>query len=154
MKNKRLVMGLPLVAVLVLGIFAFKGNSPVPEKVKAAFEKKFPQAKKVKWEKESDTEWEAEFKMDGMEYSANFLEDGNWQETEHEIKEKDIPSTVATTLKRELPGYKVEEAEVSETEKGLVYEFEMEKGEEGVEVVIDSNGTLIQKKGIGRRGRT
>ena len=85
-----------------------------------------PQVKKVKWDKESDAEWEAEFKMDGMEYSANFLEDGTWKETEHEIEQKDIPDAVRATLDNELPGYEIEEAEISETVDGLTYEFEVE----------------------------
>lgn len=146
MKNKRFIIGLPLAALLGLALFAFASNRSVPLKVKAAFVKKFPHVKKVKWDKESDAEWEAEFKMDGMEYSANFLEDGTWKETEHEIEQKDIPHAVRATLDNELGGYEIEEAEISETVDGLTYEFEMEKGEEILEVSIDANGKLVHKQ--------
>jgi len=152
MKNKKIIIGLPLAALLGLALFAFASNRSVPLRVKAAFVKKFPQVKKVKWDKESDTEWEAEFKMDGMEYSANFLEDGTWRETEHEIKQKDIPDVVRVTLDSELSGYEIEEAEISETVDGLTYEFEMEKGEEELEVSIDSHGKLIHKKVADEKG--
>lgn len=50
----------------------------VPEAVKTAFSQKFPAAKKVSWDMESASEWEAEFKLEGNEYSANFLTDGTW----------------------------------------------------------------------------
>lgn len=145
MKNKKVIIGLPLAALLGLTLFAFTSNRSVPLRVKAAFVKKFPHVKKVKWDKESDAEWEAEFKMDGMEYSANFLEDGTWKETEHEIKIKDIPDTVKATLNSEFAGYEIEEAEISETVDGLTYEFEIEKGEEELEVAIDAQGKVTYK---------
>ncbi|WP_431160796.1 PepSY-like domain-containing protein [Flagellimonas beolgyonensis] len=145
MKNKKIIIGLPLAALLGLALFAFASNRSVPLRVKAAFVKKFPHVKKVKWDKESDAEWEAEFKMDGMEYSANFLEDGTWKETEHEIKIKDIPDTVKATLNSEFAGYEIEEAEISETVDGLTYEFEIEKGEEELEVAIDAQGKVTYK---------
>ncbi|GLU45164.1 PepSY-like domain-containing protein [Allomuricauda sp. NBRC 101325] len=146
MKNKKLILGLPLVAVLGFGLLAFTGNSTVPEKVKTAFAKKFPNAKKIKWDKESETEWEAEFKMDGTEYSANFLADGTWKETEHEIKEKDIPAAVSATLKNAFSAYEIEEVEVVDSNQGQFYEFELEKGEENLEVKIAATGTVIAKK--------
>jgi len=117
-----------------------------PSKVKSAFAKKFPTAKKVKWDKENDTEWEAEFKMNGKEYSANFINDGTWKETEFEIKKSEIPTAVKTTLDKEFAGYKIEEVEVSETVNGKVYEFALEKGEEELEIAISPNGKVTKKK--------
>jgi hypothetical protein len=43
----------------------------IPAAVKTAFFQKFPTAKKVNWDLESATEWEAEFKQGGKEYAAN-----------------------------------------------------------------------------------
>lgn len=152
MKNKKIIIGLPLAALLGLALFAFASNRSVPLRVKAAFVKKFPQVKKVKWDKESDAEWEAEFKMNGMEYSANFLEDGTWKETEHEIEQKDIPDAVKATLDTELSGYEIEEAEISETVDGLTYEIEVEKGEQELEVSIDVHGKLTHKQVVDEEG--
>ena len=41
---------------------AQKVETVVPEKVQVAFKSKFPEAKKIAWEQESDNEWEGEFK--------------------------------------------------------------------------------------------
>ncbi|WP_028283546.1 PepSY-like domain-containing protein [Olleya marilimosa] len=143
MKTLKVILG----AFLVTTIFAFaSGGDKAPQKVKEAFAKKFPTAKKVKWEKENATEWEAEFKMNKVEYSANFLEDGTWKETEHEIEEKDIPQNVKTVLATKFPGYEMEEVEISETKDGMVYEFEIEKGESNMEVVIDTNGKIVKQE--------
>lgn len=84
--------------------------------------------------------------MNGVEYSANFLTDGTWEETEHEIKKNHIPENVKNTLDTAFKGYEIEEAEISETTEGSVYEFELEKGEEAWEVTIDLNGKLVKKE--------
>ncbi|HQH42100.1 MAG TPA: hypothetical protein PK825_10175, partial [Bacteroidales bacterium] len=63
-----------LLSVFLILSFPVRGQNGqnVPEAVKTAFAKQFPNATKVKWSKENDKEWEAEFKTDGKAYSANF----------------------------------------------------------------------------------
>ena len=80
------------IAFISAGIVSFTTpqTKAIPEIVKTAFTKKFPSVKKVDWEKESDSEWEAVFKMNRIEYSANFTTDGKWLETEHEISKNRI----------------------------------------------------------------
>jgi len=143
MKTLKVILG----AFLVTTLFAFaSGGDKAPKKVKDAFAKKFPTAKKVKWEKENATEWEAEFKMNNTEYSANFMADGTWTETEHEIDEKEIPAIVKKALSTNFPVYEMEEVEISETAQGMVYEFEIEKGETEMEVAIDANGKIVKQE--------
>lgn len=121
-------------------------NETAPEKVLSAFSQKFPEAKKVEWEMEDETEWEAEFKMNGKEYSANFSINGDWKETEYEIKKSDIPAEIQTILDQNFTDYDLEKAEIAETASGQSYEFEIEVGEEEFEVVIDAQGKLTKKK--------
>jgi len=135
-----------MVFVSTMAFTACGQKSDVPAKVKTAFEQKFPNATKVSWDKENAKEWEAEFKMEGKEYSANFDADGNWKETEYEIRKSDIPTAVKSTLDKDFNGYKIEEAEISETSDGTVYEFELEKGKSEIEVAISPNGKLVMQK--------
>ncbi|MFC5624212.1 PepSY-like domain-containing protein [Algoriphagus winogradskyi] len=123
-------------------------ENEVPSAVKNAFFQKFPKAKKVNWDMESATEWEAEFNQDGKEYSANFLTGGTWQETEHEIKTTEIPEAIKQTLAQDFAGFKIEEAEISEKADGSVYEVAVEKGEEEWELVFDLEEKLLEKKAI------
>lgn len=134
------------IAVLMSGSFTWAQKADAPQNVKVAFAEKFPVAKSVKWNRESQTEWEAEFKMNGMKYSANFLEDGTWEETEQVVKMTDIPSNVKKTLDTEFLGQKIEEAEISETLEGTVYEFGLERGKQRLEVAIDNNGKVVRKE--------
>ncbi|TRZ42954.1 PepSY-like domain-containing protein [Robertkochia solimangrovi] len=145
MKTLKVILG----AFLTISLLAFiKAGDKVPEKVRQAFTKKFPTVNKVKWEKENEREWEAEFKLNKVEYSANFLVDGTWQETEHEIDETEVPQQVNAALISAFPGYEVEEVEISESYTGIVYEFEIEKGESDMEVTIDAAGKIIKKESI------
>jgi len=118
----------------------------VPEKVQEAFKLKFPTATSVKWEKENETEWEAEFKLDEKEYSTNFLSDGTWIETEQEITSSDLPKAVQQTLSKDFAGFKVEEVETTEKPNFKGYEVELKKGKEKMEVVFDANGKVISTK--------
>jgi len=143
MKNVTILMA---VVVMVLSQACAQSNSQVPGKVKTAFDQKFPNAKKVKWDKENSSEWEAEFKMNGKEYSANFASDGTWKETEYEIKRSDIPAAVKQTLDSDFAAYDLEEAEISETANGRVYEFDLEKDETDMEVAISPDGKVVKKE--------
>jgi uncharacterized membrane protein YkoI len=139
-------LNLIVVAFAALSFTACAQKTTAPENVAKAFTQKFPDAKSVKWDKENDTEWEAEFKLNGEEYSANFSTDGTWKETEHEIEKSDVPANVKQTLDSEFVGYKIEEAEISETAEGSVYEFELEKGETEMEVAISPDGKVVEKE--------
>jgi hypothetical protein len=144
---KKMILGLSLILMATVAIACSdSGKDKVPKAVKDAFTKKFPTAKKVDWDKENDTEWEAEFKMSRMEYSANFLTDGTWKETEHVIDEELVPQDVMASLKLNFPGYKMEGAEISETKDNIVFEFEIEKGESEMEVGIDDKGRVVKKQ--------
>lgn len=136
-----------LSAVLLLSFTACgQSDNKVPEAVKSSFSQKFSNAINVKWDKENDNEWEAEFKMDGIKYSANFDNSGAWSETEYQISFSDIPEAVKTTLNKESAGSKIEVSEVSETKDGKVYEFIISKGESETELQIDNAGNIVKKK--------
>lgn len=80
MKKSLLVAG--LVALMGLGACSDGvKESDVPATVKSSFQAKYPGATDAKWKKEtSDGKkvYEAEFKLDGKEIEAEFLEDGTF----------------------------------------------------------------------------
>jgi hypothetical protein len=134
-----------LSALVFFGITACgQSGKEVPVTVKSAFSQKFADATSVKWGKENDREWEAEFKMNGMAYSANFENSGAWIETEYKISLKEIPEAVKATLDKESAGAEVKESEVSETKEGKAYEFIIGKAVGETELVIDSSGNILK----------
>jgi len=138
---------LAFAALFLISITACgQAGKDVPATVKSTFSQKFPKATNVEWGKENDKEWEAEFKMDGKEYSANFDIAGTWIETEYEISTKEIPASVKATFDKESLGYKIGESVVTENKDGRAYEFLLKKGETEIELIIDSNGKVIKKE--------
>jgi uncharacterized membrane protein YkoI len=136
-----------LCAGLVLtSLMACDQKNTTPKEVTVAFTSKFPIAKSVKWHKESETEWEAEFKMNKIEYSANFEANGTWKETEHEIKISEVPINVKNALMESYPECDIEEVEISETNKGIVYEFAIENEDQELEIALNSEGTIVKKE--------
>ncbi len=134
---------------MIFAVFSFSAcgqKENVPAKVKTAFLQKFPHATNISWDKENTTEWEAEFKMAGKQYSANFDTEGNWKETEYKMNESELPNTVKNTLKSKFAGYDIEGAEVSETPEGTVYELKLENDETDMEVAINNKGKVVKKE--------
>jgi len=141
---KNLILVIAASALISLNVTA-QTSKNVPKNVKTAFSQKFAKATDVKWGKEGKTEWEAEFKMDGKAYSANYDLKGEWLETEYAITVNEIPAAVKTAIDKDYAGYKMKESEISETAKGKVYEFELVKGKNKVEIAFDMNGKIIKK---------
>lgn len=132
------------------GLLAFNAcaqkNNP-PKAVTDAFAQKFPDVKNAKWDMENDSEWEAEFKMGKMEYSANFSNDGKWMETEHEVDVKKLPSQVTQSVMSAYPNAKIEEAGMVEKPGNeMMYELDVEADGKDMEIVIDKAGKIINKK--------
>lgn len=115
-----------------------------PEAVKTAFAKKYPDIKTVKWEQET-TGWEAEFRMNGVEYAADFDQNGKWLETEHDIKHSEIPADIKAMIDKDYAGFRIDKAEMHETPAGKGYEIELEKGEQEVTMLIDAKGNITKK---------
>ena len=60
-----------ILAGIIISTSSCAQDSNVPDIVKTAFTQKFPVAKKVNWDMEDSDTWEAEFKMNSLEYSSN-----------------------------------------------------------------------------------
>ncbi|WP_330441445.1 PepSY-like domain-containing protein [Flavobacterium sp. C4GT6] len=134
-------------ALTTLSVTAQEKKVQVPQAVQSAFTKKFPGAKKVEWSKEKADEYEAEFKSGGTEQSANFDTNGKWLETETEIKVAQLPASVVKAISAKYPGYKIEEAEMTEKPGSVsFYEVTVEKGETSYEVQLSGDGKIIGEK--------
>jgi hypothetical protein len=118
----------------------------VPQAVKTAFAAKFPKAAKIEWSLEKAGEYEAEFKLDKAEMSANFNEKGNLIETETEITESALPPSIKSAVAKEFAGYKIGEIAKVFAKGVTSYELEASKDKKTYEVEFDANGKMISKK--------
>ncbi len=141
--------------VCAVGLFVLAGCTQkskenqveVPTIVKESFSKLFTNASDVKWSKESDSEYEVEFRLGSSTKSSNFDQFGKWLITETVIKSTDLPAPVLATITNEFASYSIAEAEVAEPASGsLFYEVELESGEVNIEVQISPDGKLLKKE--------
>lgn len=115
-----------------------------PAAIQKAFEQKFPKATKVTWGRENQKEWEAGFTFNGGKLSANFTNDGAWVETEKEITVSEFPKAVTDAIQKKYPGWKITEADRTETAKnGLIYEADIKSGMHKKEVAFKEDGTAV-----------
>ncbi len=113
----------------------------VPEVVKANFNKQFPNAKEIKWEKEN-ANIEAEFELNKIEQSVIFDEKGALLETEVEITISQLPMNVSTYIQKNYANQKIKEAAKITDSKGVVtFEAELK----GMDLIFDSQGIFIKE---------
>lgn len=118
----------------------------VPDGVMATFKEKFPTATKVNWEMENKTNYQAEFTFKEEEVSANFDSEGNWIDSEVEIKTDQLPYAVLTAIKKDFEFFKIEEAsKIENPNDGLCFEAEVKNGKEVFYLIYTPDGKLIRK---------
>ncbi len=133
-----------IVSVLVACATVLNAQKQVPDAVKKSFAAKFPDVKKVKWEKE-DNNWEAGFKKDKKEYSALFSESGQWLETEVEIPVHELPQAVKDAVYKRYPNVVITEAAIIEKADGKkVYEAEIKHNGKKADLILDEKGNFLK----------
>lgn len=117
-----------------------------PTAVTTAFNQKFPNATKVKWDKENAHEYEASFEWKGEKLSANFSDTGEWLETESPITFNQLPEKVKTAFNDAHKGATIKAVAKIETSKGTTkFEVEFKQSVKTVELFYTTDGTEIKE---------
>ena len=114
----------------------------VPEAVKAAFIKKYPDARKVSWEKEKSN-FEANWGgQSGEDNSAVFTPSANFFEIVVAIPVNQLPASVAPYVSKNYKGAKIVEAgKVTDAAGKHMYEAEIK----GKDLIFDENGGFLKE---------
>lgn len=114
-------------------------------KMETTFKAKYPDAKKVSWDKDSNGNYEAQFEQNDEKYRADFTPAGDWIETENSIKFKHLPEAVQEAVKREYDEDDIEEIEqVNHYQKGIFYDVEFDaKGSKKIDIEYNGLGKII-----------
>ena len=150
MKTPLLILSLLALSATACGQKVTEAD--VPQPVKAAFMKQFPKADKARWEMETKTEYEVNFKQGAEDMSATYGAAGQWLETEKDIKADALPGPVRKTLADRYAGHKVKDLSYVESPKGKFYEADIEKGEKSMEIVFNADGTVF-KENVEEKGK-
>lgn len=134
---------LPILLILIIGIYNGIYAQAVPQRVQAAFGKKFPHAQKVKWSMENAHQYEADFVDDGRRISANFEMNGRWVETERDISTSELPQIIWKAVKRDYPRAEIKDVAHVWNPDREQFEIDAEVKGKNVELVYLTNGKLL-----------
>jgi len=138
------VMILALVTFGVVQAIAQKiKESEVPQVVKSAFMKAYPNAKGVKWDKE-EAGFEASFDQNKNDMSIVLDKVGIVKEVETEIVKDKLPKAILETLKKDFADHDIEETAMIVANGVTTYEVEVEKGKKSWDLIFDSAGKLLE----------
>ena len=139
--KKTLLLGLMAATALNVKAQDLK-TKDVPEVVKAALAKKYPEATKVSWEKEKGN-YEANWGgKSGEDNSVAFTPAGQFVEMVKAIKVTELPAAIAPFVAAHYKGAKIKEAgRVTDAAGTTMYEAEIKRGD----LIFDEKGNFIKK---------
>jgi uncharacterized membrane protein YkoI len=153
MKNQYLITAVLVTLPMIFGQ-ANAGEkelskSQVPKAVIDAFEKAYPNAKALEFEKETfegKTAYEVEYKENGIEYELLYSADGTLLQKEEEIDGKSLPEPVAQAVKKAHPKAEITEVEKLMKPDGTLtgYEVDIKTAGKKIELELDVNGNIIK----------
>lgn len=117
--------------------------SDVPSNLMTNFQNTYKTATDVEWEMDG-MHYNVEFEISRMDHEIWYAKDGTIVRSEAEIRKKDLPTTIASAIKSNYAGYKIDSIEVTEMDQVKTYEVELEKGwTKEIKVIFDSEGKVL-----------
>jgi hypothetical protein len=120
----------------------------LPDEIKTAFFTAYPNAENPKWTRESDGNYEADFRVAKSKCSAVYTNEGKLVEAEIALKWIEVPIAVRQAILLQFKDYKVKEVEKKilpdQTEQNF-YEVEIQKAGEKLEILLDETGKIIKQ---------
>jgi hypothetical protein len=136
-----------LLIIPALFIISCNDAEQPPKAIEEGFNRQYPNAQVVAWEKEDEGEWEVEFTLDGHEQSAVFDQSGKRKVHKSHQELADLPQGVSKRISTALNGYEIEEIERMETDAGEI-QYEVEAGieDEEYEIIFDAEGNELSRE--------
>lgn len=142
---KKYLLSVLMTCLITAGVLAQDlKTSEIPENVKSACLKKYPESAKYKvaWEKEKGN-YEANWGgKSGEDNAAQFTPSGDFVEIVHAIPVSDLPPAVSQYVKTHYSGAQISEAgKVTDVKGKQTYEAEVK----GKDLIFDLNGNFLGK---------
>ena len=134
---KKLLPAFLTIFFISAGISAsFAQVRKIPSEVTEAFKQKYPEATNVEW-RDKLSNFSAIFESDNQHYQARFNSKGEWQLTEYEIEESDLPEEVKDGF---------DKSKYADWEIGTIYKIELSDGSSQYRIETIKND--VRKKNL------
>ncbi|WP_223584239.1 PepSY-like domain-containing protein [Sphingobacterium sp. GVS05A] len=145
--NGKMILSACILALSTIGAFAQDiPQSQVPAVVVNSFQQKFPKAKGVDWELKAGL-YEAEFEtgLFGTDHEVWIQSNGKIVHHKEELVKNDLPRAVIAKVKKDFPGYRIEDVKKITEEQKITYAFEVKSRTEEWKLVVDTQGNILGK---------
>lgn len=133
-----------LIAAVTFGINVINAQktTDVPVDITTTFNKNYPSAKDVEWEKEGNN-YEVEFQLNNVENSVLYDSKGAALQVEVEIPLSELPKKITDACAKAHPGTTIKEASrITDSTGNVTYEVEIDKKD----YIYDMSGNMIKKE--------
>lgn len=138
----------PLLIILLTSVlssaqvFAQKDENQVYRE--ALLKEKYEQAEDIEWNIDAHGNYEAEFKLNGNKYRADFGTNGRWIETERSIDWDKLPEVIQDEVRKEYDKDDIAEIEwVEHFTKGIFYDVEIKAKGKNMDLEFNSTGKRL-----------
>ncbi|GAA4175311.1 PepSY-like domain-containing protein [Sphingobacterium ginsenosidimutans] len=145
--NGKMILSACILALSTIGAFAQDiPQSQVPAVVVNSFQQKFPKAKGVEWELKAGL-YEAEFEtgLFGTDHEVWIQSNGKIVRHKEELAKNDLPKAVIAKVKKDFPGYRIEDVKKITEEQKITYAFEVKSRTDEWKLVVDTQGSILGK---------
>lgn len=145
----------PILSSVVAAAFALPAPadipaSRVPVPVKDQVQKQYPAAKAIEWDLDEDEDlYEAEFRINGLEYDLKIYPDGTICLSKAEIPLQALPAPVTEAVARDFPGCAMRRAKKINVRGTLKYRVDCRTESldiQKLELYYAPDGKLLSKK--------
>ncbi|MDR2475591.1 MAG: PepSY-like domain-containing protein [Bacteroidales bacterium] len=112
--------------------------------IKAAFDKKFPNATDVEWRVSNDV-YEIDFEINQIDHEAWYDNDANLLMYKYDISNHELSSAVSSAIANDYPGYTLDEAEKVYKGNIVGYYLELKKNKTEIHAFYNEDGSFISK---------
>ncbi|MFT3936371.1 MAG: PepSY-like domain-containing protein [Chitinophagaceae bacterium] len=143
---KKIFMATMLLFLLSIINHADAQIRKVPAEVTEAFKEKYPDTKNVEW-KDKLSNFQVTYEKDGVKYESKFSSKGVWLQTEKDIAEETLPSTVKDGYsKSKFTDWEVKTAtRVESKNNGIQYRLFVKKNDiEKKYLYFNEDGRLVK----------
>ncbi|MCS4228009.1 PepSY-like domain-containing protein [Sphingobacterium sp. BIGb0165] len=145
--NGKMILSACILALSTIGASAQDIlQSQVPAVVVNSFQQKFPKAKGVDWELKAGL-YEAEFEtgLFGTDHEVWIQSNGKIVRHKEELAKNDLPKAVIAKVKKDFPGYRIEDVKKITEEQKITYAFEVKSRTDEWKLVVDTQGNILGK---------
>ncbi|WP_316846205.1 PepSY-like domain-containing protein [Pedobacter psychrodurus] len=120
-------------------------SDQVPSVVKNTFNRSYPNARDVEWEKKGDL-YNAEFDLSRADHEVWIDAKGVLIREKKDITKAQLPVTIAAAIKKQYPSFRVDDVNQYKENKQVFYKVELEKAGKDSHVVFDGAGKVSAKR--------